>query len=54
MATSAAAAAAESGAPSLPRSLDDARLGRLPPSAYYIANFISEEEEQLILEKVCV
>ena len=37
---------------SLPSSLEDARIAKLPPSAYYIANFISEEEEYSILEKV--
>ncbi|ESA43355.1 hypothetical protein GE21DRAFT_4707 [Neurospora crassa] len=37
---------------SLPPSLEASRIAGLPPSAYYIADFISEEEEQKILEKV--
>lgn len=37
---------------SLPESLEQARIHSLPPSAYYISNFISEEEERHILEKV--
>lgn len=37
---------------SLPKSLEQARIRTLPPSAYYIPNFISEEEEAHILEKV--
>ncbi|KAH8673667.1 hypothetical protein BX600DRAFT_508905 [Xylariales sp. PMI_506] len=37
---------------SLPSSLDAARILSLPPAAYYVPNFISEEEEQLILDKV--
>lgn len=36
----------------LPESLDQARIGSLPPAAYYIADFITEEEERHILEKV--
>lgn len=36
----------------LPPSLEASRITGLPPSAYYIADFISEEEEQKILEKV--
>ncbi|KAJ4411635.1 hypothetical protein N0V85_003820 [Neurospora sp. IMI 360204] len=36
----------------LPPSLEANRITALPPSAYYIADFISEEEEQQILEKV--
>lgn len=36
----------------LPSSLEASRITALPPSAYYIADFISEEEEQQILEKV--
>ncbi|WYZ40460.1 hypothetical protein EsH8_IV_000801 [Colletotrichum jinshuiense] len=35
----------------LPASLDDVNIKKLPPSAYYIADFISEEEEQTILQK---
>lgn len=38
---------------SLPVSLDHARITVLPQSAFYIPNFISEEEERMILEKVC-
>ncbi len=41
------------GAVSLPASLQDAKIPSLPQTAYYIANFISEEEEQMILDKVC-
>ncbi|KAI7778146.1 hypothetical protein LA080_002572 [Diaporthe eres] len=37
---------------SLPSSLDQARIPRLPATAYYIADFISEEEERLILDKI--
>ncbi|KAL1854350.1 hypothetical protein Daus18300_011536 [Diaporthe australafricana] len=37
---------------SLPSSLDQARIPRLPAAAYYIADFISEEEERLILDKI--
>jgi hypothetical protein len=33
-------------------SLEDFKIKGLPSSAFYIANFISEEEEQLLLEKV--
>lgn len=37
---------------SLPSSLELARVSRLPPRCYYIANFITEEEEASILEKI--
>ncbi|KAM5351357.1 hypothetical protein ACJ41O_004080 [Fusarium nematophilum] len=37
---------------SLPPSLEHARITNLPQTAYYIPNFISEEEEQMILDKV--
>ncbi|KAH8894841.1 hypothetical protein GQ53DRAFT_64028 [Thozetella sp. PMI_491] len=37
---------------SLPASLKDVQIAALPPSAYYIADFITEDEEKLILEKV--
>ncbi|KAJ3520286.1 hypothetical protein NM208_g13772 [Fusarium decemcellulare] len=37
---------------SLPPSLEHARITTLPQTAYYIPNFISEEEEQVILDKV--
>lgn len=40
------------GASSLPVSLHHAKVIGLPSTAYYIPNFISQEEEQLILEKV--
>jgi alkylated DNA repair protein alkB homolog 6 len=36
----------------LPCSLEHVKIKRLAPSAYYIANFLSEEEEQVILDKV--
>lgn len=36
----------------LPDALDTARITRLPSTAYYIPNFISEEEEKIILDKV--
>lgn len=38
---------------SLPPSLDRARITTLPQTAYYIPDFISEEEERMILDKVC-
>lgn len=37
---------------SLPSSLEHARITSLPQTAYYIPNFITEEEEQMILDKV--
>jgi alkylated DNA repair protein alkB family protein 6 len=36
----------------LPASLEACRINALPPAAYYIADFISEEEEEAILHKV--
>ena len=33
-------------------SLEEARVQSLPSSAYYIADFITEEEEQILLSKV--
>lgn len=36
----------------LPESLHHARITSLPQTAYYIPNFISEEEEQMILDKI--
>jgi hypothetical protein len=36
----------------LPASLEENRIASLPPGAYYIADFITEEEEQAILRKV--
>ncbi|ODA80050.1 hypothetical protein RJ55_03008 [Drechmeria coniospora] len=39
-------------ASSLPPSLEQARIQGLPSTAYYIPNFISEEEEDSILAKV--
>ncbi len=36
----------------LPPSLEQVRIERLPSAAYYIANFISEDEEAAILQKV--
>lgn len=37
---------------SLPTSLEHARVTSLPSTSYYIPNFISEEEERIILDKV--
>lgn len=37
---------------SLPSSLEDVKISKLPPSAYYVANFVSKEEEKMILDKV--
>ncbi|KAK4242572.1 alpha-ketoglutarate-dependent dioxygenase alkB 6 [Achaetomium macrosporum] len=36
----------------LPPSLEACRITALPPAAYYIADFITEEEEEAILHKV--
>ena len=36
----------------LPTSLEEARIKSLPSIAYYIPDFISEDEERLILDKV--
>ncbi|KAK4114028.1 hypothetical protein N656DRAFT_796546 [Canariomyces notabilis] len=36
----------------LPAKLEASRINALPPAAYYIADFISEDEEQAILHKV--
>ncbi|EPE07266.1 alkbh6 protein [Ophiostoma piceae UAMH 11346] len=36
----------------LPASLDKVRVASLPSTAFYIADFITEEEEELILQKV--
>ena len=37
---------------SLPASLEDARVESLPSSVFYIADFITKEEEQILLNKV--
>lgn len=37
---------------SLPASLKEARVKSLPPNIYYIPNFITIEEEKVLLEKV--
>ena len=36
----------------LPANIEDARITSLPATAFYIPNFISEYEEQQILDKV--
>jgi alkylated DNA repair protein alkB homolog 6 len=36
----------------LPASLEEVRIEQLPSNAYYIADFISKEEEQVLLDKV--
>lgn len=37
-----------------PPALENARIKDLPSTAYYISNFITEEEERIILSKVCL
>jgi alkylated DNA repair protein alkB homolog 6 len=37
---------------SVPQSLDHARVTKLPYAAFYISDFITEEEEKLILDKI--
>jgi alkylated DNA repair protein alkB family protein 6 len=41
-----------SGSTSLPDCLDSVRIVSLPPTAYYISDFVSENEEKAILEKI--
>ena len=36
----------------LPASLEQVRINALPPDAYYISDFISEDEERQILDKI--
>lgn len=36
----------------LPDSLEDVRIKTLPASAFYIADFVTSEEEQVLLSKV--
>ncbi|KAH6693658.1 calpain [Plectosphaerella plurivora] len=36
----------------IPDTLEDARVERLPPAVYYIPDFITEDEEQAILQKI--
>lgn len=38
--------------PVLPRSLDDVRVVGLPSSTFYISEFITQEEEETILDKI--
>ncbi|KAI9873599.1 MAG: hypothetical protein M1830_010808, partial [Pleopsidium flavum] len=42
----------EIGEVKLPHSLEDARVATLPPAAYYIPNFVTAAEENLLLNKV--
>lgn len=37
---------------SMPAYLEDVRIKDLSPSVFYISNFISEEEERILLNKV--
>ncbi|KAM0483212.1 hypothetical protein ACHAPX_002661 [Trichoderma viride] len=46
-----AAAGCSDGDARLPSSLDAAKITSLPATAYYLPNFISEEEERMILDK---
>ncbi|KAI1134190.1 hypothetical protein F5Y05DRAFT_243225 [Hypoxylon sp. FL0543] len=41
-----------SGSLGLPDHLDQVRIAGLPPAAYYISNFITQEEEESILDKI--
>ncbi|KAI1414655.1 hypothetical protein F5Y13DRAFT_13160 [Hypoxylon sp. FL1857] len=41
-----------SGSLTLPDSLDQVRITSLPPDAYYISDFITQEEEEAILDKI--
>lgn len=36
----------------LPESLEQVRIAGLPPAAYYISDFITQDEEEAILEKI--
>lgn len=36
----------------LPNSLEHVRIKALPPAVYYISDFITEDEERAILDKV--
>ena len=36
----------------LPSSLEEAKIASLPDSFYYIADFITEDEERVLLDKV--
>lgn len=47
-----AAAGCSDGDARLPSSLDAAKITSLPATAYYLPDFISEEEERMILDKV--
>ena len=38
----------------MPASLEAVRIKGLPDSAFYISNFITEEEERALLNKVCL
>ncbi|GFP52226.1 alpha-ketoglutarate-dependent dioxygenase alkB homolog 6 [Trichoderma asperellum] len=44
-------ATAGTGDARLPSSLEAAKITSLPPTSYYVPNFISEEEERVILDK---
>lgn len=45
-------ATAGTGDARLPSSLEAAKIASLPAASYYVPNFISEEEEHMILDKV--
>ncbi|KAH7041110.1 uncharacterized protein B0I36DRAFT_358310 [Microdochium trichocladiopsis] len=42
----------DNGSPALPRSLEDVRITGLPPVAFYISDFITAEEEKILLAKI--